>query len=70
VQEAIRAANRWTGKRLSQGRQRKEIDMSTEISTNTAPARGLAIATLDDALRFSQMLAKTDFAPKDFKGKP
>jgi hypothetical protein len=44
--------------------------MSTEISTNTAPARGLALATFDDAWRFWQMVAKTDFAPKDFKGKP
>jgi hypothetical protein len=42
--------------------------MSTEISTT--PARGLALATFDDAWRFWQMVAKTDFAPKDFKGKP
>jgi hypothetical protein len=44
--------------------------MTTEISTNTTPARGLALATFDDAWRFWQMVAKTDFAPKDFKGKP
>jgi hypothetical protein len=44
--------------------------MSTELSTNTTPARGLALATFDDAWRFWQMVAKTDFAPKDFKGKP
>jgi len=44
--------------------------MTTEISTNTAPARGLALASFDDAWRFWQMVAKTDFAPKDFKGKP
>jgi hypothetical protein len=44
--------------------------MSTEISTNTAPARGLALASFDDAFRFSQMVAKSEFAPKDFKGKP
>lgn len=44
--------------------------MSTEISTNTAPARGLALASFDDAFRFATMVAKSDFAPKDFKGKP
>jgi hypothetical protein len=44
--------------------------MTTEISTNTTPARGLALATFDDALRFSQMVAKSPFAPKDFQGKP
>jgi hypothetical protein len=44
--------------------------MTTEISTNTTPTRGLALATFDDAWRFWQMVAKTDFAPKDFKGKP
>ena len=44
--------------------------MSTEISTNTTPARGLALATFDDAFRFASMVAKSDFAPKDFRGKP
>ena len=44
--------------------------MSTELSTTTTPTRGLALATFDDAWRFWQMVAKTDFAPKDFKGKP
>jgi hypothetical protein len=44
--------------------------MSTDLSTNTTPARGLALATFDDAFRFSQMVAKSEFAPKDFKGKP
>jgi len=44
--------------------------MTTEISTSTAPARGLALASFDDAFRFSQMVAKSEFAPKDFKGKP
>jgi hypothetical protein len=44
--------------------------MSTELSTNTTPTRGLALATFDDAWRFWQMVAKTDFPPKDFKGKP
>ena len=44
--------------------------MSTEISTNTTPARGLALATMGEAMAFAQMVAKSDFAPKDFKGKP
>ena len=44
--------------------------MTTEISTNTTPARGLALASFDDALRFSQMVSKSEFAPKDFRGKP
>jgi len=44
--------------------------MTTELSTNTTPARGLALATFDDAFRFASMVAKSDFAPKDFKGKP
>ena len=43
--------------------------MSTEISTNTAPARGLALASFDDAFRFATMVAKSEFAPKDFRGK-
>lgn len=44
--------------------------MSTEISTNTTPARGLALQSFDDAWRFWQMVAKTPFAPKDFQNKP
>jgi hypothetical protein len=44
--------------------------MTTELSTNTTPARGLALATFDDAYRFSKMVAVSDFAPKDFKNKP
>jgi hypothetical protein len=44
--------------------------MTTEISTNTTPARGLALASFDDAYRFATMVAKSDFAPKDFRGKP
>jgi len=43
--------------------------MSTEISTQTQP-RGLSLSTMDEAFRFSQMVAKSDFAPKDFRGKP
>jgi len=44
--------------------------MSTELSTNTTPARGLALATFDDAFRFAKMVAGSDFAGKDFRGKP
>jgi len=44
--------------------------MGTELSTNTAPARGLALASFDDAFRFAKMVSASDFAPKDFKGKP
>jgi hypothetical protein len=44
--------------------------MTTEISTNTTPARGLALASFDDAFRFAQMVSKSEFAPKDFRGKP
>jgi hypothetical protein len=47
---------------------RKEHDMSTEISTQRAS--GLALATFDDAFRFAKMVAASDFAPKDFRGKP
>ena len=44
--------------------------MTTEISTNTTPTRGLALASFDDAFRFAKMVAASEFAPKDFKGKP
>ena len=43
--------------------------MSTEISTHRA-ATGLALASFDDAFRFAKMVAASEFAPKDFKGKP
>lgn len=43
--------------------------MTTEISTQRA-ATGLALQTFDDAFRFAKMVAGSDFAPKDFKGKP
>lgn len=43
--------------------------MTMEISTATQ-ARGLALQTFDDAWRFWQMVAKTEFAPKEFRGKP
>ena len=45
--------------------------MTTALTTTTQqPARGLALATFDDALRFAQMVSKSEFAPKDFRGKP
>ena len=44
--------------------------MTTEISTNTTPARGLALTTMADAMKFGEMIANSDFAPKDFRGKP
>jgi hypothetical protein len=43
--------------------------MSTEISTNTQP-RGLALQSVTDAMKFSETVANSDFAPKDFRGKP
>ena len=42
--------------------------MSTEISTHRAG--GLALQTFDDAFRFAKMVSASEFAPKDFKGKP
>jgi len=48
----------------------KGLAMSTEISTNTQPARGLALSTMEDAFRFAQMVSKSEFSPKDFRGKP
>ena len=42
--------------------------MTTEISTT--PARGLALSTMADAMKFGEMIANSDFAPKDFRGKP
>ena len=42
--------------------------MTTELSTTTS--RGLALQTFDDAMRFGKMLADSEFAPKDFRGKP
>jgi len=38
--------------------------------TTTEPQRGLALSSFDDAFRFAGMVAKSDFAPKEFRGKP
>ena len=43
--------------------------MTTEISTQRA-STGLALQSFDDAFRFAKMVAASEFAPKDFKGKP
>lgn len=43
--------------------------MSTEIATQT-PARGLALQSFTDAMKFGETVANSEFAPKDFKGKP
>lgn len=43
--------------------------MSTEITTTVQP-RGLALSTFEDAFRFAGLVAKSEFAPKDFRGKP
>jgi hypothetical protein len=43
--------------------------MSTEISTQRASS-GLALQTFDDAFRFAKMVSVSEFAPKDFRGKP
>jgi len=42
--------------------------MTTEMTT--PPSRGLALASFEDAFRFAKMVAASDFAPKDFRGKP
>ena len=42
--------------------------MSTEISTQRAS--GLALQSFDDAFRFAKMVSASEFAPKDFRGKP
>ena len=43
--------------------------MAMEISTQTQP-RGILLQTFDDAFRFAKMVANSEFAPKDFRGKP
>ena len=42
--------------------------MSTELTTQRAG--GLALATFADAMEFGETVANSEFAPKDFKGKP
>jgi hypothetical protein len=42
--------------------------MSTAMTTSQP--RGLALSTFEDAYRFAGLVAKSEFAPKDFRGKP
>ena len=44
--------------------------MSTELSTNTTPAKGLVLQTMAEAMTYAKMVANSDFAPKEFRGKP
>lgn len=43
--------------------------MSTELTTQTQP-RGLALQSFADAMKFGDTVANSEFAPKDFRGKP
>ena len=43
--------------------------MSTEISIQNQP-RGLALQSFRDAMQFGETVANSEFAPKDFRGKP
>lgn len=40
------------------------------VPATESSSRGLSLHTFDDMLRFANVVAKTDFAPKDFRGKP
>jgi len=40
------------------------------IAPPEATSRGLSLHTFDDMLRFAKVVSGTDFAPKDFRGKP
>lgn len=43
----------------------------TEISFGSqSESRGLSLTTFSDMMQFANVVAKTDFAPKDFRGKP
>ena len=42
--------------------------MSTDLAT--VEPRGLALQTFSEAMQFSKVVAGTEFAPKDFRGKP
>lgn len=43
--------------------------MTTEISTQTQ-ARGVVLQSFAEAMKFGELVANSDFAPKDFRGKP
>ena len=42
--------------------------MATEVATRAHPV--LAPRTLEEAMKFSELLAKSDLVPRDYKGKP
>ena len=44
--------------------------MANDLVPAESSSRGLSLHTFDDMLRFANVVAKTDFAPKDFRGKP
>jgi hypothetical protein len=67
-----RAADLRTGTRLFKNDTRKDAKMTTEIATNSTPARGLALATNDeisfDALiGMGEKLRRTGFLPSHIK---
>ena len=45
-------------------------EISTGIAQSEATSRGLSLRTFDDMLKFSKVVSGTEFAPKDFRGKP
>ncbi len=44
--------------------------MKNEITTTFGPGTGLMPKSLDEAMRFCEMLASSDVIPKQYKGKP
>ena len=44
--------------------------MTTALSTNTQPARGLALSTMEDAFRFAQMVSKSELPPRTSAASP
>ncbi len=44
--------------------------MKNEITTTFGPSAGLMPKSLDEAMRFCEMLASSDVIPKQYKGKP
>lgn len=44
--------------------------MAGEIASRAAGAPMLAPRTLDEAMKFSELLARSDLVPRDYKGKP
>lgn len=47
------------------------MSSGTEISVGSqSESRGLTLTTFSDMMQFANVVAKTDFAPRDFRGKP